>query len=315
VASVLLLLSALAMPQTATPAKAIALEQQGKLEEAAQAWKAVTESNPRDAAAFASLGVVRSRQQKYLDAAVAYLRSADDDLSRVARASARQIAAAFWISIPALVLPFVIRTAVVEGVATATEVSTIGVAYTVIVGILVYRQFDWRRLYPMLVDTASLSGSILLIVGTATAMAWALTQSGFSRDLAAAMTGMAALRGGAGLVTVASAESAISQIASYAPEIMEHSRRIAKKRRRFWTPARFNGLRPWMSRGTTPSKRAAGARSKTARQTAHATRRDALCREFDGSHDQRCPVGDGTPDFGIHGDPSRLAFCRWECPA
>jgi hydroxyethylthiazole kinase-like uncharacterized protein yjeF len=37
---------------------------------------------------------------------------------------------------------------------------------------------------------------------------------------AAAMTGMAALRGGAGLVTVASAESAISQIASYAPEIM-----------------------------------------------------------------------------------------------
>ena len=38
----------------------------------------------------------------------------------------------------------------------------------------------------MLVDTASLSGAILFIVGTATAMAWALTQSGFSRELAAA---------------------------------------------------------------------------------------------------------------------------------
>ncbi len=37
---------------------------------------------------------------------------------------------------------------------------------------------------------------------------------------AAALTGMAALRAGAGLATVASAESAISQIASYAPEIM-----------------------------------------------------------------------------------------------
>ncbi|HEY6389971.1 MAG TPA: NAD(P)H-hydrate dehydratase [Bryobacteraceae bacterium] len=37
---------------------------------------------------------------------------------------------------------------------------------------------------------------------------------------AAAMTGMAALRAGAGLATVASAESALSQIASYAPEIM-----------------------------------------------------------------------------------------------
>ena len=37
----------------------------------------------------------------------------------------------FVIALPALVLPFVIRTAVVEGVATATEVSTIGIVYTV----------------------------------------------------------------------------------------------------------------------------------------------------------------------------------------
>ena len=46
---------------------------------------------------------------------------------------------------------------------------------------------------PMLVATASLSGAILLIIGTATAMAWGLTQSGFSRALAEMM---AALPGG-----------------------------------------------------------------------------------------------------------------------
>ncbi len=91
------------------------------------------------------------------------------------------------VAFPALLLPFVIRTAVVEGVATATEVSTIGVAYTVLVGLLVYRQFDWRRLFPMLVETATLSGAILFIVGGATAMAWALTQSGFSQALASFM--------------------------------------------------------------------------------------------------------------------------------
>jgi TRAP-type C4-dicarboxylate transport system permease large subunit len=39
----------------------------------------------------------------------------------------------------------------------------------------------------MLVDTAALSGAILFIIGTATAMAWGLTQSGFSRWLAQAM--------------------------------------------------------------------------------------------------------------------------------
>ncbi len=32
----------------------------------------------------------------------------------------------------------------------------------------------------MLVTTAALSGAILLIIGAATGMAWALTQSGFS---------------------------------------------------------------------------------------------------------------------------------------
>jgi tripartite ATP-independent transporter DctM subunit len=87
-------------------------------------------------------------------------------------------------------LPFIIRASVVEGVATATEVSTIGIVYSVLAGLFIYRQFDWARLKPMLVDTASLSGAILLIIGAATGMAWALTQSGFSRDLAAAMTGL-----------------------------------------------------------------------------------------------------------------------------
>jgi TRAP-type C4-dicarboxylate transport system permease large subunit len=66
-------------------------------------------------------------------------------------------------------------------------VSTLGVAYSLLVGILVYRRFDIRRLIPMLVETAALSGAILLIIGTATGMAWALTQSGFSATLAAAM--------------------------------------------------------------------------------------------------------------------------------
>ena len=94
------------------------------------------------------------------------------------------------VALPALGLPIVIRTAVVEGVATATEVSTIGIVYTILVGVLVYRQFDWRRVYPILVETASLSGAILLVVGAATAMAWALTQSGFSHDLVRLMAGV-----------------------------------------------------------------------------------------------------------------------------
>jgi tripartite ATP-independent transporter DctM subunit len=122
--------------------------------------------------------------------ALVWWRYRGEDLSHVRRAKGGEIAKTLVIALPALALPFVIRYAVVEGIATATEVSTIGIVYAFVVGLLIYRQFDWRRLMPMLVETASLSGAILLIIGTATGMAWGLTQSGFSRALAAAMTGL-----------------------------------------------------------------------------------------------------------------------------
>jgi tripartite ATP-independent transporter DctM subunit len=121
---------------------------------------------------------------------IVWRRYRDDDLSSVKRASWGEAGRAFVVALPGLALPFLIRAAVVEGVATATEVSTIGIAYTIIVCLVINRSFPVSRLIPMLVETASLCGAILLIIGAATAMAWALTQSGFSRDLAAAMTGL-----------------------------------------------------------------------------------------------------------------------------
>ncbi|CAO3439212.1 TRAP transporter large permease [Azospirillum doebereinerae] len=91
---------------------------------------------------------------------------------------------------PALLLPLIIRAAVVEGIATATEVATIGIIYSVLIGIIVYRRFDPMELFRMLAETASLSGSILFIIGTASGMAWALTQSGLANELSALLTGL-----------------------------------------------------------------------------------------------------------------------------
>jgi len=111
-------------------------------------------------------------------------------MDRVPRATAGAIGRSFVVAIPALVLPFVIRGAVVWGIATATEVSTIGIVYAALAGLLIYRQFDWARLRPMLVQTASLSGAILLIIGAATSMAWAITVSGFSFVVAQWIAGL-----------------------------------------------------------------------------------------------------------------------------
>jgi tripartite ATP-independent transporter DctM subunit len=100
------------------------------------------------------------------------------------RVGAKETIRLFIVAIPALILPFVIRYSVIAGVATATEVATVGVVYSVFVGLLVYRRFPLRRVFPLLVETASLSGAILFIIGSASAMAWALTQAGFAQTLA-----------------------------------------------------------------------------------------------------------------------------------
>ncbi len=126
-------------------------------------------------------------------AVVVFFHNRGEDVSQVERVPLKRIARLFLLALPALALPFVIRAVVVRGIATATEVSTVGIAYAAIAGLLIYRRVEWlrwRRLYPMLVETASLSGAILFIIGCATAMAWALTQSGFSVQLAEAMGSM-----------------------------------------------------------------------------------------------------------------------------
>ena len=91
---------------------------------------------------------------------VVWHRYRKEDLSHVQRASWGEVGRTLVVALPAIALPFVIRAAVIGGIATATEVSTIGIVYSAVAGLLIYRQFDWRRLYPMLTETAALSGAI-----------------------------------------------------------------------------------------------------------------------------------------------------------
>lgn len=121
---------------------------------------------------------------------VVWWRNRHEDLSKVKRYTRGEIGKMCMVALPALVLPFLIRFAVIDGIATATEVSTLGVAYSVLIGLVFYRQFDFRRAVTMLIETASLAGAIIFIIGCATAMAWGLTQSGFSHDLAVLMTSL-----------------------------------------------------------------------------------------------------------------------------
>ena len=121
-------------------------------------------------------------------AILARLKAAHESMEGVRRAPMTVVWSTLLIAGPALVLPFLIRGAVGGGVATATEVSTIAVLYAIIIGIILYGGIGLKKFYAMLVETAALSGAILLILGTASAMAWALTQTGFANQLALWMT-------------------------------------------------------------------------------------------------------------------------------
>jgi tripartite ATP-independent transporter DctM subunit len=123
-------------------------------------------------------------------AILARWKSRHESMENVRRAPVSLMGHTLLIAAPALVLPFLIRSAVAGGVATATEVSTIAVIYAMFVGIVLYGGIGLRKFYGMLVETAALTGSILLILGTALAMAWAITQAGVAQNLATFMTGL-----------------------------------------------------------------------------------------------------------------------------
>lgn len=111
-----------------------------------------------------------------------------EQMAGVKRATLATVGRLLLLASPALVLPFLIRGAVGGGVATATEVSTIAVLYAMVIGHLLYGGLSRRVIWRMLVDTAALSGAILLILGTASGMAWAIAQSGLIQQLSHFLT-------------------------------------------------------------------------------------------------------------------------------
>jgi hypothetical protein len=60
-----------------------------------------------------------------------------------------------------LLLPVLIGASAMYGIAIATEVASIGIAYAILGGLVVYRSFDWKQIYPALVGTASLAARFL----------------------------------------------------------------------------------------------------------------------------------------------------------
>ncbi|TJZ89398.1 TRAP transporter large permease subunit [Paracoccus gahaiensis] len=92
-------------------------------------------------------------------------------------------------AIPALLMPVFIIGTLRFGVATPTEVSVMAVAYALVVCGLIYRDLTWRGAWNAAVETAMMTGAVMLIIMASSTIQWLLTAEQVPQNLALWVTG------------------------------------------------------------------------------------------------------------------------------
>ncbi|MEW6661682.1 MAG: TRAP transporter large permease [Bacillota bacterium] len=75
----------------------------------------------------------------------------------------------------ALFVPIIILGGIYGGVFTPTEAAVVAVVYGLLVGLYVYRELQWKDVPQCLINTALMTGTVLIIVGTATTLGRIMT--------------------------------------------------------------------------------------------------------------------------------------------
>jgi tripartite ATP-independent transporter DctM subunit len=113
-----------------------------------------------------------------------YIQAMRENIPRERRESAREVLVAFRRALLPLLTPVIILGGILGGLVTPTEAGMIGVIYALLLGVFVYREIKPHHLMPILVNTASLTGMILILVGTASLLSWIFAAESVPRLLA-----------------------------------------------------------------------------------------------------------------------------------
>lgn len=90
---------------------------------------------------------------------------------------------AFW----GLLMPFIILGGIYGGVFTPTEAAVVAVFYGLIVGFAVYREIKLKDLPKILVESATTTAVVMLIIGAASVFAYIITVEGFANTFTQTM--------------------------------------------------------------------------------------------------------------------------------
>ncbi len=122
--------------------------------------------------------------------AVIQLVTRGQQLGRPTLGSPASVWWAFWEALPALAMPFLIVGGMMGGVFTATEASVVAVLYALAVDGLLYRELTWRGIRRALLDTASSTGVVMLVLATTEALGWMFAAERLPQRLAEAVVGV-----------------------------------------------------------------------------------------------------------------------------
>ena len=87
-------------------------------------------------------------------------------------------------ALPAIMMPLLVLGGILTGIFTPTEAAGAGVFYSLVIGLFVYRELKLERLWPILKETAIMSGGIMLLVANASLFSWILTAEGIPQKVA-----------------------------------------------------------------------------------------------------------------------------------
>ena len=111
----------------------------------------------------------------YLMAMVYYL-AKKRNYPKSERATFKELAKSFFISIPALSAPVIIIGGMVSGIFTPNEAGVVACFYSMAIAFFVYRDLDLSKVFSELVSTAIYTSKIMFIVGCAYALAWVFSR-------------------------------------------------------------------------------------------------------------------------------------------
>lgn len=93
----------------------------------------------------------------------------------------------FLDALPALFLIVLVMGGIVGGYFTATEASAIAVLYSFILCVFIYREIQWKELPRILINVATTTSIVMLLISTSMGMSWILAYLNIPQQLATSL--------------------------------------------------------------------------------------------------------------------------------